>query len=101
MNCVEPLTNTPLVSLCGYVLPMQIGIFFGVAHYVFFPLVSKLDTKIETRTYMNKSQVWIMGENVDNEYQEKTYVNFNLLPLEEKFDTTTGLLTYELFWNNK
>jgi hypothetical protein len=42
-----------------------------------------------------------MGENVDNEYQKETYVNVNLVPLEEKFDTTTTLLTYEIFWKNK
>jgi hypothetical protein len=42
-----------------------------------------------------------MGENADNEYQEKTYVNVNLVPLEEKFDTTTSLLTYEIFWQKK
>jgi hypothetical protein len=68
MTCVDPLKNTPLVSSCGCVLPKKIGIFLGVAPYSFFPLVSRLATKIETRTYLKKSQVHIMGENVDNEY---------------------------------
>jgi hypothetical protein len=42
-----------------------------------------------------------MGENEDNEYQEKTYVNVNLVPLEETIDTTTSLFTYEIFWKKK
>lgn len=101
LTCVEPLTNTPLASPCGCVLPMQIGILLGVAPYAFFPLVSELAAEIAAGTYLKQSQVRIMGANADNEYQEKTYVNVNLVPLEEKFDTTTALLTYERFWQKK
>lgn len=101
LTCVEPLTNTPLASPCGCVLPMQIGILLGVEPYAFFPLVSELAAEIAAGTYLKQSQVRIMGANADNEYQEKTYVNVNLVPLEEKFDTTTALLTYERFWQKK
>lgn len=101
LTCVEPLTNTPLASPCGCVLPMQIGILLGVAPYAFFPLVPELASEIAAGTYLKQSQVRIMGANADNEYQEKTYVNVNLVPLEEKFDTTTALLTYERFWQKK
>lgn len=101
LTCVEPLTNTPLASPCGCVLPMQIGILLGVAPYAFFPLVSELAAEIAAGTYLKQSQVRIMGANADSEYQEKTYVNVNLVPLEEKFDITTALLTYERFWQKK
>lgn len=101
LTCVEPLTNTPLASPCGCVLPMQVGILLGVEAYAFFPLVSELAAEIAAGTYLKQSQVRIMGANADNEYQEKTYVNVNLVPLEEKFDTTTALLTYERFWQKK
>jgi hypothetical protein len=48
---------------------MQIGIFLWVAPYAFFPLIFEFVVEIATGTYLKKSQVQIMGENVDNEYK--------------------------------
>eukprot|EP01018_Ginkgo_biloba_P041189 Gb_00065 [translate_table: standard] len=101
MTCIEPLTSTPLGSPCGCVLPMQVELELGVAPYAFFPLVSELAAEISAGTYLKQSQVRIMGANADGQDQEKTFVNIDLVPLGEKFDMTTALLTWDRFWQKK
>ncbi|XP_044464223.1 receptor-like serine/threonine-protein kinase ALE2 isoform X2 [Mangifera indica] len=99
--CTEPYTNTPPGSPCGCVWPMQVGLRLSVALYTFFPLVSELATEIASGVFMRQSQVRIMGANAASQQPEKTVVLIDLVPLGEKFDNTTALLTYHRFFHKQ
>ncbi|XVE97984.1 hypothetical protein REPUB_Repub03eG0066100 [Reevesia pubescens] len=99
--CTEPYTNRPPGSQCGCVLPMQVGLSLSVALYTFFPLVSELAEEIAAGVFMKQSQVRIIGANAASEQPEKTVVLIDLVPLGEKFDTTTAFLTYQRFWHKQ
>lgn len=101
ITCADPLTSTPIGSPCGCVLPMQVELNLGVASYAVFPLIPDLEIEIAVGTYLKQSQVRIMGATADSLDQGKTMVNIDLVPLGEKFDNTTALLTYERFWQKK
>ncbi|XP_068665851.1 receptor-like serine/threonine-protein kinase ALE2 [Aristolochia californica] len=101
ISCADPLTATPIGSPCGCVLPMQVELNLGVAPLVVFPLIQELEIEVAAGTYLKQSQVRIMGANVNSEDQEKTVVDIDLVPLGEKFDNTTALLTYDRFWKKK
>ncbi|XP_043705850.1 receptor-like serine/threonine-protein kinase ALE2 isoform X2 [Telopea speciosissima] len=101
ITCGEPLTSTPIGSPCGCVLPMKVELHLGVSLYEFFPLVVELEIEVATGTYLKQSQVKIMGASAYIQDQGKTVVDINLVPLGEKFDSTTALLTYERFWHKK
>lgn len=70
----------------------------NVALYTFFPLVSELAKEIAAGVFVKQSQVRIIGANAADEQPEKTVVLIDLVPLGEKFDNTTALLTYQRFW---
>ncbi|XP_058094950.1 receptor-like serine/threonine-protein kinase ALE2 isoform X2 [Magnolia sinica] len=101
ISCSDPLTSTPIGSPCGCVFPMQVELHLGVAPYAVFPQVPELEIEIAAGTYLKQSQVRIMGAGADSQDQGKTIVNIDLVPLGEKFDNTTALLTYERFWQKK
>ncbi|XP_043704524.1 receptor-like serine/threonine-protein kinase ALE2 isoform X8 [Telopea speciosissima] len=101
LTCTEPLTNTPPGSPCGCVWPIQVGVRLSVALYTFFPLVSELAEEIAAGVFMKQSQVRIMGANAANQQPEKTIVLIDLVPLGEKFDNTTAILTFEKFWHKQ
>lgn len=101
ITCADPLTNTPPGSPCSCVSPMQIGLRLSVALYTFFPLVSELALEIASGVFMRQSQVRIMGANAASQDPEKTIVLIDLVPLGEKFDTTTAYLTAERFWQKQ
>ncbi|KAF3439608.1 hypothetical protein FNV43_RR17886 [Rhamnella rubrinervis] len=99
--CTEPYTNTPPGSPCGCVLPIQVGLRLKVALYTFFPLVSELAKEIAAGVFVRQSQVRIIGANAADQQPEKTVVLIDLVPLGEKFDKTTALLTYHRFWRKQ
>lgn len=99
--CTEPYTNTPPGSPCGCVLPIQVGLCLNVALYTFFPLVSELAKEISAGVFVKQSQVRIIGANAADQQPEKTVVLIDLVPLGEKFDITTALLTYNRFWHKQ
>ncbi|XWS26694.1 hypothetical protein CRYUN_Cryun26dG0052200 [Craigia yunnanensis] len=99
--CTEPYTNTPPGSPCDCVLPMQVGLSLSVALYTFFPLVSELAEEIATGVFMKQSQVRIIGANAASEQPEKTVVLIDLVPLGQKFDSTSAFLTYQRFWHKQ
>lgn len=99
--CTEPYTNTPPGSPCGCVWPMQVGLRLSVALYTFFPLVSELAEEIAAGVFMKQSQVRIMGANAASEQLDKTIILIDLVPLGEKFDNTTGFLTFQRFWHKQ
>ncbi|KAF7119718.1 hypothetical protein RHSIM_Rhsim13G0041400 [Rhododendron simsii] len=99
--CVEPLTSTPIGSPCGCVFPMKIRLILDVSLYGIFPLVNQLEIDIAAGTYLRQSQVVIIGASADSQNQGRTVVDINLVPLGEKFDNTSALLTYERFWEKK
>ncbi|GAV74161.1 Pkinase_Tyr domain-containing protein [Cephalotus follicularis] len=99
--CVDPLTATPFGSPCGCVFPMKVRLLLDVAPYAVFPVMNQLEIEVAAGTYLQQSQVKIMGATADSENQGKTVVDINLVPLGEKFDNTTALLTYDRFWHNK
>lgn len=99
--CVEPLTSTPFGSPCGCVFPMKVRLLLDVAPYAVFPVMSELEIEVATGTYLEQSQVKIMGATADSQDQGRTVVDINLVPLGEKFDYTTAVLTYDRFWHKK
>ncbi|XP_010539393.1 PREDICTED: receptor-like serine/threonine-protein kinase ALE2 [Tarenaya hassleriana] len=99
--CVEPYTNTPPGSPCGCVWPMQVGLRLNVPLYTFFPLVSEFAREVATGVFMKQSQVRIMGANAASEQPDKSIVLIDLVPLGEKFDNTTSMLTYQRFFSKK
>lgn len=100
-TCLEPLTSTPIGSPCGCVFPMKVRLLLQVSVYAVFPVVNELEIEIATGTYLTQSQVVITGASADSQDQERTAVDINLVPLGEKFDNTTALLTYDRFWRKK
>ncbi|XP_065873979.1 receptor-like serine/threonine-protein kinase ALE2 [Euphorbia lathyris] len=99
--CTEPLTATPFGSPCGCVFPMKVRLLLDVAPYAIFPVMNQLEIEVAAGTYFEQSQVKIMGASADSENQGKTVVDINLVPLGEKFDNTTAILTYDRFWHKK
>ncbi|KAF7804582.1 receptor-like serine/threonine-protein kinase ALE2 [Senna tora] len=99
--CMEPLTGTPFGSPCGCVFPMKVRLILDVAPYAVFPVMNELEIEIASGTYLEQSQVKIMGANADSQNQGRTVVDINLVPLGEKFDNTTAVLIYERFWHKK
>ncbi|XP_073222257.1 receptor-like serine/threonine-protein kinase ALE2 isoform X3 [Cicer arietinum] len=99
--CTDPLTSTPFGSPCGCVFPMKIRLTLDVAPYAVFPVMTELENEVALGTYLEQSQVKIMGATADSQNQGRTIVDINLVPLGEKFDNTTAALTYERFWNKK
>ncbi|PSR89722.1 Receptor-like serine/threonine-protein kinase [Actinidia chinensis var. chinensis] len=99
--CMEPLTSTPIGSPCGCVFPMKVRLLLDVSLYAIFPVVNELEIEVATSTYLKQSQVIIIGASADSQNQEKTVVDMNLVPLGEKFDNTSAMLTYERFWQQK
>ncbi|KAK7284187.1 hypothetical protein RJT34_18928 [Clitoria ternatea] len=99
--CTEPLTSTPFGSPCGCVFPMKVRITLDVAPFAVFPVMTELENEIALGTYLEQSQVKIMGATADSQNQGRTVVDINLVPLGEKFDNTTASLTYERFWHKK
>uniref|UniRef100_M4F5V5 Protein kinase domain-containing protein n=1 Tax=Brassica campestris TaxID=3711 RepID=M4F5V5_BRACM len=100
-TCVEPLTSTPFGSPCGCVFPMKVQLLLSVAPFSIFPVTSELEIEVAAGTYLEQSQVKIMGASADSENQGKTVVDFNLVPLGEKFDNTTATLIYQRFRHKK
>jgi hypothetical protein len=82
-------------------LPIQVGLRLSVALYTFFPLVSELAKEIAAGVFMKQSQVRIIGANAASQQPEKTDVLIDLVPLGDKFDNTTALLTFQRFWHKQ
>ena len=110
--CIEPLTATPIGSPCGCVFPMKVRLLLDVATLSVFPVMRELEIEIAEGTYLEQSQVKIMGVIADSQNGESTVVDINLVPLGEKFDinlvplgekfdNTTAVLTSNRFWHKK
>ncbi|CAA0823904.1 Receptor-like serine/threonine-protein kinase ALE2 [Striga hermonthica] len=95
--CTEPLTSVPFGSPCMCVIPMRVRLLLGVPLYAIFPEVTELEIEVAAGTYLKQSQVAIIGANADTQNQERAVVDIYLIPLGEKFDNTTAMLTYERF----
>ena len=80
---------------------MQVGLRLSIALYTFFPLVAELAKETAAGVFMKQSQVHIIGANAASEQPEKTVVLIDLVPLGEKFDNTTALLTFQRFWHKQ
>ncbi|XP_010684802.2 receptor-like serine/threonine-protein kinase ALE2 [Beta vulgaris subsp. vulgaris] len=93
--CLDPLTSTPIGTPCGCVFPMKVRLLLSIAVYALFPEVNELEIEVASGTYLKHSQVQIVGATADSQNQERTLVDINLVPLGEKFDNTTAILTYE------
>ncbi|XP_052187876.1 receptor-like serine/threonine-protein kinase ALE2 [Diospyros lotus] len=100
-TCVEPLTSSPFGSPCGCVFPMKVRLLFDVSLYAIFPVIRELAIEVAAGTYLRQSQVIIIGASADSQDQGRTVVDVNLVPLGEKFDNTTAMLTSERFWQKK
>ncbi|QHO45789.1 Receptor-like serine/threonine-protein kinase [Arachis hypogaea] len=76
--CTDPLTSTPFGSPCGCVFPMKVRLTLGVAPYAVFPVMNELEIEVALGTYLEQSQVKIMGASADSENQGRTVVDINL-----------------------
>ncbi|KAJ6792636.1 receptor-like serine/threonine-protein kinase ALE2 [Iris pallida] len=101
VTCVEPLTFTPIGSPCACILPMQVQIDLGVAPYQLFSRIAELEVEVASGTFLKQSQVRIMGATASTRDPERTTVTVDLVPLGEKFDSMTALLTYQRFWEKR
>lgn len=99
--CLDPLAPTPIGSTCGCVIPMKVRLLLDVSLYAIFPVVNELEIEVASGTYLKQSQVIITGASADSQSQDRTAVDINLVPLGEKFDDTTAVLTYERFSQKK
>ncbi|CAN4093542.1 unnamed protein product [Withania somnifera] len=99
--CAEPFASVPFVIPCACVFPMKIRLLLDKSLYSIFPVVRDLGIEVAEGTYLDPSQVVVVGASADNQNQERTIVDINLVPLGEKFDNTTAMLTYERFWKKK
>jgi hypothetical protein len=99
--CTDPLTSTPFGSPCGCVFPMKVRLTLDVAPFAVFPVLNELEYEVALGTYLEQSQVKIMGATADSQNQGRTSVDINLVPLGEKFDNTTAALTYERIFHKK
>ncbi|KAK1564403.1 hypothetical protein Q3G72_002449 [Acer saccharum] len=61
----------------------------------------EVEIEVAAETYLQQSQVKIMVTSADSQNQGKTVVDNNLVPLGEKFDNTTAVLTYDRLWHKK
>ncbi|KAM7259704.1 hypothetical protein ACFE04_015445 [Oxalis oulophora] len=59
------------------------------------PIMNQLEIEVAQGTYLQQSQVKIMGASDDSENQGRTLVDIDLVPLGEKFDNTIALFTYD------
>ncbi|KAJ1416826.1 Serine-threonine/tyrosine-protein kinase, catalytic domain [Sesbania bispinosa] len=64
-------------------------------------VINELEIEVASGTYLKQSQVRIMGVSPDIQNPGRAIVDINLVPLGEKFDNTTAVLTYERFWHKK
>ncbi|KAK9756819.1 hypothetical protein RND81_01G122800 [Saponaria officinalis] len=96
-TCLEPLAPTVINTPCGCVFPMKVRLLLNVAVYALFHEVNELEIEIASGTYLKQDQVQLVGVTADSQNGERTIVDINLVPLSEKFDNTTALLTYERF----
>ncbi|XP_042377976.1 receptor-like serine/threonine-protein kinase ALE2 isoform X1 [Zingiber officinale] len=101
ISCSDPLTSTPIGSPCGCVYPMQVGIDLAVAPFELFSRIAELEVEVAAGTFLKQSQVRIMGATASTKDPEKTTVSIDLVPLGEKFDKMSALLTYQRFWQKK
>ncbi|CAL9123972.1 unnamed protein product [Musa textilis] len=100
-TCYDPLTNSRPGSPCTCVLPIKVGLRLSIALFTFFPLVFEIAQEIAFGTFMDQSQVRIMGANAASEEPDKTDVLIDLLPLGDIFENTTVFLVYERFWHKQ
>lgn len=80
---------------------MKVRLLLDVAPFAVFPVMNELEIEVAAGTYFEQSQVKIMGASADSQNQGKTVVDINLVPLGEKFDNTTAILTYQRFRHKK
>ncbi|RID74134.1 hypothetical protein BRARA_B01248 [Brassica rapa] len=99
--CLDPYTNTPPGSPCGCVWPIQVELRLTMPLYDFFPMVSEFAREISAGVFMKQSQVRIMGANAATEQPDKTILLIDLVPLGDKFDNMTAMLTYQRFYRKK
>ncbi|RZS16232.1 hypothetical protein BHM03_00048193 [Ensete ventricosum] len=80
---------------------MKVGLRLSIALFTFFPLVFEFAQEIAFGTFMDQSQVRIMGANAASEEPDKTDVLIDLLPLGDVFENSTVFLVYERFWHKQ
>ena len=80
---------------------MKVRLLLDVATLSVFPVMRELEIEIAEGTYLEQSQVKIMGVIADSQNQESTVVDINLVPLGEKFDNSTVVLTSNRVWLKK
>lgn len=80
---------------------MQIQLDLGVAPYQLFPRIDELEIEIAEGTFLKQSQVRIMGAGSSIQGPEKTTVTIDLVPLGQKFDRVSALLTSNRFLQKK
>lgn len=93
--------STAIGSPCDCVLPVRVTIDLGVPPYIFFTHITEFEVEMAAGTFLKQSQIKIIAAVGLKEKEGTTRVAIFLVPLGEKFDTTTVMLIYERLWQKK
>lgn len=80
---------------------MKVRLILDAALLVVLSVIGDFEIEVASGTYLKQSQVRIMGVNADIQNQGRTIVDINLVPLGDRFDNITAVLTYKRFWHKK
>jgi hypothetical protein len=66
-----------------------------------FPLVAELAKELADSLFLQPSQVRIVGANAVAQFQDKTDVTAQFVPLATAFDNTTAVLLASQIWDSR
>lgn len=100
-ECEDGYTSAPAGAPCGCVIPMTSSLQLAISLEKLFPLVAELAKELAESLYLQPSQVRIMGANAVAQFQYKTDVTAQFVPLATAFDNTTAVLLASEIWERR
>lgn len=100
-ECEDGYTSAPAGAPCGCVIPMTTRLQLAISLEKLFPLVAELAKELADSLFLQPSQVRIMGANAVAQFQDKTDVAAQFVPLATAFDNTTAVLLASQLWDRR
>ncbi|KAG0587874.1 hypothetical protein KC19_2G198000 [Ceratodon purpureus] len=100
-ECDDGYTSAPAGAPCGCVIPMTAKLQLAISLEKLFPLVAELAKELADSLFLQPSQVRIMGANAVPQFQDKTDVTAQFVPLATAFDNTTAVLLASQIWDRR
>ena len=100
-ECDDGYTSAPAGAPCGCVIPMTARFQLAISLEQLFPLVAELAKELADNLFLQPSQVRIMGANAVAEFQDKTDVTAQFVPMSTAFDNTTAVLLASQIWDRR